>query len=402
MNIYVRGNPINLVRRFWTINPLTGGAVLTDPTTVVYTVVNPEGATVVNVTWPGDPSITHAGTGIFVCLIPPELPIGTYRYTCIGTGAVESQAQGDFEIVDSSTQVPDRPEVAVEGPCYPWISGADVANCAAVDIDQQLAPVFDTVAFEASGILYELSGRKYPGVCSATVRPSSQKCCHWGGPDSYGFGPFWWTGTPWGAGFAGWWWMNEYGDKFGCSPMSRVRLSGYPVNDIQSVMIDGALLPEFDSVSGARNWRLDQRRWLTRMNTPPIPPAITSSPNFWPGCQDMGLDADQPGTFEIVYTWGQDAPQIGKDAAVQLANQLYLLCNGQDCVLPVGADRIVRQGIEIDRTLLANLLGDLKGKGTGLLALDAFLAAYCQGQLGHRRSAVWSPDQQQFARRLGQ
>jgi hypothetical protein len=394
VNVYRRGNAINLKSTFSVRDPVTDVVTPADPTTVTFTIVGPDAVTVGPFEYPGSPNVTKESTGVYVCALSPLLPTGIYHYEAVGAGAVAARDENDFQVTDSAVETPDPPDQAVEGPCYPWIDGCDVAACARVDYGQN-PYVFDTVAAAASAVLYEISGRKYPGVCTWTVRPTNNQCGCWGGPASLGFYPFWWTGTPWGAGFGGWWWWNERGDKLGCSPMSRVRLQGYPVARVTEVKIDGVVLPELDT-HGNPNYRLDGRRWLTRMNDPVVAPA---SPRFWPGCQDMSLDDDQPGTFSITYDWGQDVPAIGVGAAVELANQLWLACGGNECVLPAGVTRVTRQGIEIERGLLANWADPTKP--TGLVQLDTFLMAYNNGNRGGRRSAMWSPDQQQFAQRMG-
>ncbi len=132
------------------------------------------------------------------------------------------------------------------------------------------------------------------------------------------------------------------------------------------------------------------------MDAPPVAPSVDATPQFWPGCQNLSLDADQPGTFEITYEWGVGPPQLGRDAACELAAQMYLAFNGRNCVLPAGVTKVTRQGIEIERGLLANWADTTKA--TGLVHLDLFLQAYNDGMRRGRRSAVYSPDLQQFAR----
>jgi hypothetical protein len=111
------------------------------------------------------------------------------------------------------------------------------------------------------------------------------------------------------------------------------------------------------------------------------------------------LDDDQPGTFSVRYKWGIDPPALARDAAVELANQLYLQCSNQECKLPTGVTQVTREGIVIERGLLANW-ADPK-KATGLVSTDLFLQAYAGGQRSGRRGAVWSPDRQRFARSVG-
>lgn len=401
-DVVSRGDEVALTARFWEVDVLTGALTPVDPPSVAFTLLAPDETTTTFTDL--SPNVTHAEEGVFVCVVPPQLPSGTYHANAVGyagsseTGGFIAQTGDEaWQVIESGVDVPVLPPRPTMGPCTQWITGADVANCARADYGQS-PHVFDTAAYNASMALYEISGRQFPGICERTVRPCRDDCGCWAnGPISFGMGPWFWTTVPWGFGGA-WAWYNERGDSFGCKPMSKVRLAGYPVVQILSVTIDGTELPEFDPDSGFRNWRLDKWRYLIRMDTPGVNGA-TATPNLWPSCQNMSLDDDQPGTFAVQYRWGTDVPQLGRDAAVEIANQLYLACGGQDCVLPAGVVRAVRQGIEIDRGLLANWL-DPK-KETGLVNLDVFLQAYCGGQRRGRKSALWSPDLQQFARRVG-
>jgi hypothetical protein len=398
MGAFLRGNANALVSDpFVEINPVTRVPTPIDPDHVAFTILSSDGSET-PYTYGVDANVTRAGVGIYVCQLSPELPIGTYQWAVEGDGPDDYAArfEASFEIIEGAgIETPDPPPRAVMGPCSPWISGPDVAQCARVDYDGTNGYLFDSVAYNAYMALYEISGRQFPGICERLVRPCRDNDTCWlTGPISYGMGPWFWTTVPWGFG-GGWAWYNEKGDKFGCAPMSKWRLAGYPVSKIVEVKIDGMILEEFDS-SGFRQWRLDKWRYLVRMDTPGDP----SMPNFWPSCQNMSLDDDQPGTMSVRYEWGTPVPQLGKDAAVELANQFYLACGGvAACVLPAGVQRVARQGIEVERGLLANFL-DPK-KPTGLVQLDTFIAAYCNGQRHGRKSALFSPDLQSFARRVG-
>lgn len=388
-----RGSNLDVVGRFWHVDPVTGVSTAVDPTTVTFTIGSPTGGeqTFTN----ASPQVTHPMTGVYVLALGPQLPVGIYRANVAGGGSVVAQAPDEaFEVIDSALNSSVPPPQPVIGPCANWISGEDVAACAKVAYGSNPS-VFDTVAFEAGNALYEISDRRFPGLCQRKVRPCRDDCSCWlTGPVSYGMGPWFWTSVPWGFG-GGWAWYNERGDKFGCQPMSKVRLAGYPVSKIVEVKVDGTVMPEFDPVSGARNWRLDKWRYLVRMDAPGTP----SQPRFWPSCQSMSLDDDQPGTFAITYVWGTDVPQLGRDAAVEVANQLWIACGGKECQLPAGVTRLQRQGVTVERGLLANWMDETKG--TGLVHLDLFLNAYAHGKKAGRKPALWSPDIQAFGRRVG-
>jgi hypothetical protein len=278
------------------------------------------------------------------------------------------------------------------GPCTSWIAGADVAACCTA-VTGPTDAIAGVVALEASMLLYEVSGRRFSGLCSRTVRPCRDACSCFGGSRAAGLSPYYWGGFGQG-GYGVGAWGNEGGDRCGCGSLSKVRLAGYPVRVINSVKIDGVALPATDS-KGNLNYRLDGWRDLVRMSDPGPP----VNDRQWPACQNLALDDSKPGTFSITYQHGSDPPQLGRDAATQLACQLYKSCHGQACDIPVAATRVQRQGITVDRGLLVSWL-DPK-RPTGLLLVDAFLAGYWNSGPGRRQPAVFSPDVQPYARRVG-
>lgn len=240
-------------------------------------------------------------------------------------------------------------------------------------------------------LLFELSGRQFSGLCSKTVRPCRTACSCWSRwiPSDVAL-PTWSFGY-WGS--FGWGWGDERGSHCGCQPLSRVKLSGYPVREITEVKIDGAVLDELDD-DGNPNYRLDGWRWLTRMSAPG-PPVETRR---WPGCQRLDVDDDQAGTFSVTYNFGVSPPPLGVAAAAQLASELYNACDdGAECKLPSRVTRVVRQGVTVDRVVAA--AAALREGASGIQLVDAFLAGY--GGTARRRPAVYSPDVAQFAKTVG-
>jgi len=273
-----------------------------------------------------------------------------------------------------------EPAYPVIGPCTPWITGSDVASCCDVG-DCDTPALLDTVAEEASLALFEISGRRFNGICERTVRPCSDRCGCWGGYSING--PWYWTYNYW---LPVWGWWNECGDKCGCSPLERIPLAGYPVQAITEVLIDG-------DVVDPSSYRLDNRRDLVRMDDPG-PPYVK---RYWPSCQNLALEADQPGTFQITYTWGIAPPQVALSAASELACLMWRSCSSGDCDLPDGVTRVTRAGITIDRTMLGHWLDP--SQPTGLFSLDMFLRSY-GNVIGQRTTAIYSPDIRQYGLRV--
>jgi hypothetical protein len=275
------------------------------------------------------------------------------------------------------------------GPCVAWTTGAAVAACLG-DTTASDFSLYDDVAVEASMVLYEASARQFTGLCERTVRPCRQACGCWSGwiPSDVAV-PFAWG--PWGG--SGWSWGREGGDRCGCDAVSVVRLAGYPVRAVTEVKIGGVVLDELDA-GGNPNWRLDGWRDLVRMDDPGPP----VQRRLWPYCQNLSLDDTQPGTFSVSYQFGVDPPPLGAAAAAELAGELYQACSGGDCRLPSSVTRVIRQGVQIDRV---NALSQMIRQGaSGLTLVDTFVGSVNPAGL-RRRPAVWSPDVQGFARKVG-
>ena len=255
------------------------------------------------------------------------------------------------------------------GPCEDWITGAEVADCCGdVILSSDNEAALEQVASYASSVLFELSGRIFSGLCGpVTARPCRDNCSCWGFQTlAYASGGSreLWTGWNWG----GWWGWN--GSHCGCGCLSRVKLSGYPVQGIAQVKIDGAVIAPSE-------YRLDYKRFLTHKDG-----------GRWPACQDLSLDDDQEGTFSISYWFGETPPPLGVRAAEQLACELYRSCTGAECRLPSGATRITRQGVTIERQFFQR---DplTKAWRTGLTIVDLFLNTYNPSGL-IRRPIFWA------------
>ena len=83
----------------------------------------------------------------------------------------------------------------------------------------------------------------------------------------------------------------------GCNPVEGVTLRG-PNPDEITVKIDGVAFTDYKLIDGTTLIRSDGQNW--------------------PGCQDLSLDADAVGTFEITYTYGMEVPLLAKQAAEEI------------------------------------------------------------------------------------
>jgi hypothetical protein len=267
--------------------------------------------------------------------------------------------------------------------CSPWITSADVASLPPVakalekfaDREQGMT-LCGQAADGASRILYELSGRRFPGVCGpVTIRPVSRPV----DADTRG-----WVNRGWSYGGIGSASMMTLGmppvvSGYGENDPPVITIYDYPVNEIVSVYIDGVLIPtdEYE----VRNFRD-----LVRMRT-----TGNSSPTErwgWPTSQVEDLPDTEPGTFSVTYTYGMVPDYGGIIAAKKLAEVFALPQLGDVSRYPERLASISRQGVSAS---VANPM-DLLQKGmTGIYEVDLWLKSINPN--GNRRQAmVWSPD----------
>lgn len=254
------------------------------------------------------------------------------------------------------------------GVCLPWATNEDVFAYAESDDGVDYEPWL----IEASEILYALSGRQFSGGCTRTVRPERTQTCGCFQVLSRGHLVYpldWeWIGGRWCA---------DGGVYAGCATLYSIELPGY-VQSVTSVKISG-------QVVDPTTYRVDRNAYLVRLTDP-----TTGQNPGWPGCQDLGLPDDAPGTFSITYVWGAPLPRSAVRAAALLAYQLWLADNPSrsgECMLPAGWTSVSRQGVTISRSAPQRF----PTEGTGIIGIDSFLNTYNPyGAVAP--AAVYSPD----------
>lgn len=236
------------------------------------------------------------------------------------------------------------------GVCEAWATEADLCSpCDDYDLDPILMAEKLLIA---SDLLFQLSGNRYPGECSDTVRPTSCECA---------------------AGV-----RHSHRERPTPPPdvlCRGIRLGGSPLVSVTSVKIDGVALDPSE-------YRIDDHDRLVRLRD------SNGTLRRWPCCQDITLDDDAVGTFEVTYVYGQDPPRGGVAAAAALACELFLAAQ------PEAADRcrlsnrvlsVTRQGVTKqlrDPTLLFP-----EGR-TGLSEVDLWLEAERYSRRNRRASIV--------------
>jgi len=203
-------------------------------------------------------------------------------------------------------------------PCSGWATATDVTDLDGCDTVDVTAGQRDDAVEMANYVLYVLSGRQFPGICTDTVRP----CCqtHVGG--------------------------------CGCI-LGKVELGRVPVVSITSVKVDGAAFTDY---------RIDDYRYLVRTDR-----------DGWPLCQDLLGDPDSDSnTFEVTFTWGKEPGDAGVLAAARLACEITKSLAGNACKLPDRVQQITRQGIT---AAFIDPLEFLDKGQTGITSVDLWLKA---------------------------
>lgn len=186
----------------------------------------------------------------------------------------------------------------------------------------------------ATQILDALTGRRF-SQCAVNYRPCGPTCnttfgyITWpvGSPTTTG------GGMPWMIPYidSGVWRNCTCGGACSCRARCEVPFPG-PVADVVEVRIDGIVLTP-------TAYRMDIYKG--------VPTLVRTDGECWPKCQDLNLDADAIGSFNIVYRPGELLPSAGRMAAGMLACEFAKNCSGQDCALPQQLASMSRNGIEV-------------------------------------------------------
>lgn len=246
------------------------------------------------------------------------------------------------------------------GVCAPWLT-AELLG----ELPAGLPPGIDGdfVALAASNLLYALSGRQFPGECTATLRPCSRPERSWQGRRPVGLC------------------TCSSVERCGCGGLDELGLGVYPVLEVVAVHLDGATL------EAGVDYRLDEHRYLVRL------PDTEGRRRRWPCCPNMAAPAEQVGggAFVVEVKYGQPAPPEGVIAARALAQALAGDVAAGRCKLPAGTTAVARQGVT--RTIAAKAYQELP-------EVAVFLAAV--NPRGHaRRPAIASPGSRGGTRRVG-
>lgn len=236
------------------------------------------------------------------------------------------------------------------GTCEPWATIADLGSpCDDYGMDPALLE--DSLQI-ASDILFSLSGRRYPGVCSDVVRPTGACAPR--------------ATTP----------RDTTGRSDPCSRSTPgIRLGGSPLIDVTEVLLDGEVLDPSE-------YQVDDYDVLVRLRN------ADGVLGRWPCCQDVTLPTTEEGTFQVSYTYGRTPPLGGIRAAASLACQLALAAQPEtagQCRLSDRVLSVTRQGVT--KTLRDPAAMFPEGL-TGLNEVDLWLSSERYGRKARRASVV--------------
>lgn len=344
MSGYLVGAPVVLA-----IDDIKNGAgVLTNPATINLILRAPNGGATTHPV--GD--LTHVSTGAYEYVFygaPGDGGEWAWRWEHTNpTNALE----GTF-VIDESSLLAGDAQVPRTGPCSPWTDYDEVQArgtlptlAGEVGIEEAVAQAIEA----ASDVLYQLGGRRWPGVCDATVQV--QNLNPWalplpeGGSVGWRDPAYWAGGGYWAPGgmMAGFYWREQG---------AILTLPG-PILSIKQIRLAGVVLD-------ASAYRIVDWSEIVRVDG-----------GVWPV---MGLITDATPAIEIDYTFGQAPPQIGRMAAASLARELVLAFTGDDaCRLDRRVKAIIREGITEEMGLgLPGISESLRDGNTGIPEVDLFV-----------------------------
>lgn len=339
MSKYLVGQPAVI----YIENIKNNAGVLTNPAVIRLRLRHPDGA--IDIHEVAD--LTHTGTGAYSYdLVAPSGEGGTWgwRYEHENpTNAIEGTI-----VIDESALLAGDAQQPITGPCSAWTDYDEVlarGSFPAGTVDEQVYQAIDA----ASDMCFQMGGRRWPGVCDATVQVhnSGTGLIPWPEGGVVSMRPsHWW----------GWWAPAGTEASFSCADGRTLSLPG-PVLSISAIRVDGVTLDPaaYTIVDWTEVIRLDGQPWPS-----------------W------GSMFDTTPHLEIDYSYGQAPPQMGRIAAAALARELVLALAGSDaCRLDRRVTSIVREGVSEDMALgLPGIAESLRDGQTGIPEVDLFVHAH--------------------------
>lgn len=260
--------------------------------------------------------------------------------------------------------------------CQSWVTVDD--RCSPCGDDSEVTDeALEPWLLPASNIVYNLSGRQFPGLCERTEWPCARIRGDRRDKDS---------GVPRGW-HRSWGWCGCGQDVCACSGNRSIRLPAYPVTEVLEVVVDGEAVPPDE-------YRLDDWRDLVRLRD------ADGVSRGWPLRQDPYAEDGDPGTWSVRFEWGREPPPEGVRAAAVMACELALSCDpalSSKCRLPKEVSTVTGEGTTI--VMSPSDFLDEHGK-TGLWEVDNFIRS-SNPQRADRNATVWTPGLRRGGSRRG-
>lgn len=222
--------------------------------------------------------------------------------------------------------------------------------------DHEWAPFLDA----ATEVLFVRSGRQF-GTRTVTVRPCATQ----------GLEPSW--GRV--AAHQGWCSCSLPPRRCGCGDgPSHLRLGVGAIQSVVEVLVDGVVL-------SPSSYRVDEATWLVRL------PDIDGTARTWPATQRLDLDDTEEGTWSVTVLAGVGVPELGRQAAAELACELSR-AGSDGCRLDPRVVSVDRHGTTFQ---LTGITEALQVGRIGLPTVDLFLDTYNPKGLRRRARVLFPP-----------
>lgn len=280
--------------------------------------------------------------------------VGDWAYTFTSTDPT-IVIEGSFEVVAvASTRGPLEPTA---GPCEPWITVGELVDGWTPPTGVSDATLARCVS-ASSDLMFERSGRQFPGICIDQVRPSG--VCGGMPIVVYPFG-----GSLYElGGFDSPTFPGRHSHLVNPESPFELSLGSYPIRSVQEVRIDGEAL--------------DSDRWVV-MDYSKLRRVDGIA---WPCCNFIVGDVAR---IEVDFTFGQAPPDSGVLASNVLAKELAKAMGGEGCALDRRVQSINREGITMT---IPGLVDSLKDGKTGIPEVDLFLWAHNPAGLQKRARII--------------
>lgn len=264
------------------------------------------GTVTIAVNW-GDGTVTTDDSGV----------AQTHNYTVPGAWQVTITAtdpDGDTatEIKYAAAELPDTSNTIADNPtglCTDWYDpdiNDEYWSCPVPpDADDSMR---DSSVQAALRWFHDATCHRYPGICTATVRPDDTYNC-----------------TPTGQ-------YSQNNDMLDL----QAGIGDYPIRSITEIVVDGEVIdPAF--------YQLINQRWLVARKIDDV----DDSPLIpWP-TQWLRKAPGSIGTWYVTVTYGREAPPLLIQAAAHLGCELWKQTLQLECEIPDGATSITREGVTI-------------------------------------------------------